>query len=67
MQIKKLKALAEGEVALTISGGGVVAEASASSLVTSVSKDYQPMFDLDTSTSWKLDADRADVIANDRS
>jgi phage gp36-like protein len=66
IQLNKLKAIADGEVVLTVSGGGVVEQASSSSMVISANQSYTPIFDVDTSTSWGIDSDRSDAITNDR-
>jgi phage gp36-like protein len=66
IQLKKLEAIADGSMALTLTNGSLVLQASATSLVMSANKDYQPIFDLDTSTAWTLDSDRKDDISNGR-
>lgn len=66
IQLKKLKALANGDMVLTLTTGSSVVQASTTSLVTSANKSYTPIFDVDTSTSWSVDSDRKDSISNDR-
>jgi phage gp36-like protein len=66
IQLGKLKAIADGDIVLTMTNGSAVVQASSTSMVNSANKSYQPIFDLDTSTSWAIDSDRADEISNDR-
>jgi phage gp36-like protein len=66
IQLSKLKSIAEGDIALTLTNGSLVLQASTTSMVTSANKDYIPIFDMDTITSQGMDSDRLDAISNDR-
>lgn len=67
IQLNKLQGIAEGDIALTLTNGSLVVQASTTSLVSSANNNYTPIFDMDTSTSWAVDSDRLDDISNDRS
>jgi len=66
IQLRRLESISEGKIALTLTNGSEVVQASTTSLVASVHKDHAPIFDLDASTEWAVDSDRLEAVSNDR-
>ena len=62
-----LKELKEGTMDLVDTAGSVLTELGADNKIASNTEDYTPTFGEDTATAWKVDSEKLDAIADDRS
>lgn len=62
----RLQKICEGEMKLTLTNGSLVGQASTLSRATSARKEFTPIFDVDSVTSWRVDPDLVDNIADNR-
>jgi hypothetical protein len=60
-----LKALEEGDLKLALTDGSIISQA-VSSLISSNREGQGAIFDVDTSTAWKVDQDRLDDLETSR-